>query len=73
MRDNEALGTCLTQESNTTGAVQALRIWTADRVSGPLMAFMSLLQGTEIYNILLRYALELLIFAFANLQALSVS
>lgn len=44
--------------NDTLCKAKALRIWTAERVSGPLMAFFSLVQGTEMYNTFLRYPFE---------------
>ena len=50
--------------NDTLRKAKALRIWTAERVSGPLMAFFSLVQGTEMYNTFLRYPFENHIFCF---------
>ena len=58
MFDYEMPDTLSTRESDAFGTVHAIRFWTADRVSGLLMAFMSLMQGTEMYNVFLRYALK---------------
>ena len=50
--------------NDTLRKAKALRFWTAERVSGPLMAFFSLVQGTEMYNTFLRYPFENHIFCF---------
>lgn len=52
----------LSQLIDTIEIVQALRFWTSERISGPLMAFLSLMQGTEMYNVFLRRVLKLHVF-----------
>jgi hypothetical protein len=54
------------------GTAQALRFWTAERVSGMLISFMSLMQGTEMYNIWLRCIYHTFTFLIAHSKALHI-
>jgi hypothetical protein len=59
--------------NDTLRKAKALRIWTAERVSGPLMAFFSLVQGTEMYNTFLRYPFKnLTFFVFKYSQIMQI-